>query len=52
MSESAKFYVTFLIIVVVTSNQDIEAPQHHRVRRFLTFQNNTRILVSQLLQYS
>lgn len=46
MSES-KFYVTLLIFAFVACNQDLEAPQkHHRVRRYLTFQNGTRILVS------
>jgi hypothetical protein len=49
MSESGKFYVAFLIIAFVACNQDFEAPKHHRVRRFLQFQNISRILVSTTL---
>lgn len=47
MSEGGKL-VAFLMIAMVTCNHDLEnkSSKHHRVRRALTFQNGTRILVS------
>lgn len=47
MSENGKFYVAFLIIIAfVACNQDFEAPKHHRIKRYLRFQNGSRMFVS------
>lgn len=48
MNESAKIYVFFLIIAMVTCSQDLEnkTRKFPRVRRALGFQNTSKILVS------
>lgn len=46
MWESGKFCVLFLIVFIISNTHESEnITSKHRVRRYLLFQNGTRILV-------